>query len=99
MHRTRHTASNTRRLKALIILTVFTWGSMLLWAWLSTQNLEHTTLNHVSYRRVIAIVAYDRFEYFRRVVEGVRSAWGSEAYTVLIHIDGHPPNENAQPLI
>ena len=42
------------------------------------------------FNRVVAIVAYDRFECFRQAVEGLRQAWGSDSYTITISIDGPP---------
>ena len=42
------------------------------------------------FHKVVAIVAYDRFEYFRQVVDALRQAWGSEAYTLAITVDGPP---------
>ncbi|PRW61047.1 glycosyl transferase [Chlorella sorokiniana] len=48
------------------------------------------------FNRVVAIVAYDRFEYFRQVIDALRRAWGSEEYTVVIAIDGPPKDEQQQ---
>ena len=42
------------------------------------------------YNKVVAIIAFDRFEYFRQVVDALRQAWGSEEYTLTITIDGPP---------
>lgn len=42
------------------------------------------------FNRVVAIIAFDRFEYFRQVVDALRQAWGSEEYILTITIDGPP---------
>lgn len=47
------------------------------------------------FKKVAAIIAFDRFEYFRRVVDGLRQAWGSHEYIVTITIDG-PPSADGQ---
>ncbi|PSC73428.1 DNA-directed RNA polymerase III subunit RPC2 [Micractinium conductrix] len=42
------------------------------------------------FEKVAAIIAFDRFEYFRQTVDALRQAWGAEEYIVTITIDGPP---------
>lgn len=46
-----------------------------------------------THEKVVVLVAYDRFQYFRKVVNSLIKAHGSQAYTVLIFVDG-PPNKS-----
>jgi hypothetical protein len=45
------------------------------------------------YNKVVTIVAFDRFHYFRHVINQLLEAWGSEDYVVAIWIDGAPKKE------
>lgn len=45
------------------------------------------------FNKVVAVVAFDRFEYFRQVIAALRRAWGSKDYLVTIAIDGAPQDE------
>lgn len=50
------------------------------------------SFNHL---KVVTIVAFDRFQYFRQCMEALRRAWGSDEYTVIVNIDGCPVNPEA----
>jgi hypothetical protein len=46
------------------------------------------------FNKVVAIIAFDRFRYFRHVITALLQAWGSEEYSVTIWIDGAPEQED-----
>ena len=47
------------------------------------------------FNKVVAIIAFDRFEYFRQVIDALRQAWGAHEYVVTIWIDGPPQNASS----
>ena len=47
------------------------------------------------FNKVVAIIAFDRFEYFRQVIDARRQAWGAHEYVVTIWIDGPPQNASS----
>lgn len=49
------------------------------------------------FKKVVAVIAYDRYEYFRQVIDSLRQAWGSDEYILAITIDGLPETEPEDP--
>ena len=47
------------------------------------------------FNKVVAIIAFDRFEYFRQVIDALRRAWGAREYVVTIWIDGAPEADSS----
>ena len=47
------------------------------------------------FNKVVAVIAFDRFEYFRQVIEALRRAGGASDYTLTITIDGPPADATA----
>ena len=47
------------------------------------------------FNKVVAVIAFDRFEYFRQVIQALRRAEGASRYTLTITIDGPPADAAA----
>ena len=47
------------------------------------------------YNKVVTVIAWNRYAYFRQVITALRRAWGSGEYLVTIFIDG-PPKRKAK---
>jgi hypothetical protein len=42
------------------------------------------------YNKVISVIAFDRYEYFRQVMNRLAEVWGAREYSLIVTIDGAP---------
>lgn len=76
---------------ALCLVVLLSWGLILrIKDPQGAEQLNSYVTPGFNHRRVITVVAFDRFHYFEQCVSALRRARGSDKYFIIINIDGAP---------
>lgn len=84
-----------------LVLLLLLLPLMLGTKWVAVHSLKKSIANSAklpaefNYTKIITVVAFDRFEYYRECIEGLRTAWGSNEYIIIINVDGRPTKPGA----